>query len=164
MIVLGVGAGLTIPSATESAMGSPPGGHTGVGSATNGASLLLAGFAARAVRHDLTDRSKVTAGSHPACAAAVSGRVCGQAYGRPDGVAAGQDYRQRPYRLSHAEDPLGQASLSGPGDHFGGEPRQEADKHRGGTGTHRRPQPPRHPRARIGRGGPTDCSAVMLGG
>ena len=94
----------------------------------------------------LTDRSKVTAGSeeppHSARAAAASGRVCGRAYGRPDRVAAGQDYRQRPYRLSHAKDPLGQASLSGPGDHFGGEPRQEADKHRGGTGTHRRAAAP----------------------
>ena len=46
---------------------------------------LLAGFAARAVRHDLTDRSKVTAGSHSACAAAVSGRVRGRARGVPTG-------------------------------------------------------------------------------
>ena len=43
MILLGIGAGLTIPSATESVMGSLPGGHTGVGSATNGAFLQLGG-------------------------------------------------------------------------------------------------------------------------
>jgi hypothetical protein len=43
MILLGVGAGLTIPSATESVMGSLPGGHTGVGSATNGAFLQVDG-------------------------------------------------------------------------------------------------------------------------
>ena len=43
MIVLGVGAGLTILSAAESAMGSLPGRHTGVGSATNGAFLQIGG-------------------------------------------------------------------------------------------------------------------------
>lgn len=43
MILLGVGAGLTIPSATDSVMGSLPGGHTGVGSATNGAFLQVGG-------------------------------------------------------------------------------------------------------------------------
>ena len=43
MILLGVGAGLTIPSATESVMGSLPGGHTGVGSATNGTFLQTGG-------------------------------------------------------------------------------------------------------------------------
>ncbi len=43
MILLGVGAGLVIPSATESVMGSLPGGHTGVGSATNGAFLQVGG-------------------------------------------------------------------------------------------------------------------------
>jgi EmrB/QacA subfamily drug resistance transporter len=42
-ILLGVGAGLVIPSATESVMGSLPGGHTGVGSATNGAFLQVGG-------------------------------------------------------------------------------------------------------------------------
>ena len=41
--MLGVGAGLTIPSATESVMGSLPSGHTGVGSATNGAFLQTGG-------------------------------------------------------------------------------------------------------------------------
>jgi EmrB/QacA subfamily drug resistance transporter len=43
LILLGVGAGLTIPAATESVMGSLPSGHTGVGSATNGAFLQTGG-------------------------------------------------------------------------------------------------------------------------
>ena len=49
MIVLGVGAGLTIPSATESAMGSLPGAHTGVGSVANGAFLQIGGALGAAV-------------------------------------------------------------------------------------------------------------------
>ena len=43
LILLGTGAGLTIPSATESVMGSLPGGDTGVGSAANGAFLQTGG-------------------------------------------------------------------------------------------------------------------------
>jgi hypothetical protein len=43
MIMLGVGTGLAIPSATGSAMGSLPSEHTGVGSATNGTFLQVAG-------------------------------------------------------------------------------------------------------------------------
>jgi hypothetical protein len=43
LILLGVGAGLAIPSATESVMGSLPAEHTGVGSATNGAFLQIGG-------------------------------------------------------------------------------------------------------------------------
>jgi EmrB/QacA subfamily drug resistance transporter len=43
LILLGVGAGLAIPSATESVMGSLPSGDTGVGSATNGAFLQVGG-------------------------------------------------------------------------------------------------------------------------
>jgi hypothetical protein len=43
MVLLGVGTGLVIPSATESVMGSLPGGHTGVGSATSGAFLQVGG-------------------------------------------------------------------------------------------------------------------------
>jgi hypothetical protein len=43
LILLGVGAGLAIPSATESVMGSLPAAHTGVGSATNGAFLQIGG-------------------------------------------------------------------------------------------------------------------------
>ena len=41
--MLGIGAGLAIPSATESVMGSLPAAHTGVGSATNGAFLQIGG-------------------------------------------------------------------------------------------------------------------------
>jgi len=43
MIMLGVGAGLVIPSGTASVMGSLPRQHTGVGSATNGAFLQIGG-------------------------------------------------------------------------------------------------------------------------
>jgi len=43
MIMLGVGAGLVIPSGTASVMGSLPQEHTGVGSATNGAFLQIGG-------------------------------------------------------------------------------------------------------------------------
>jgi len=43
MILLGVGAGLVIPSCTASVMGSLPREHTGVGSATNGAVLQIGG-------------------------------------------------------------------------------------------------------------------------
>ena len=43
MILLGVGAGLAIPSATASVMGSVPRGDTGVGSATNGAFMQVGG-------------------------------------------------------------------------------------------------------------------------
>jgi len=43
LILLGIGAGLAIPATTESVMGSLPSGHTGVGSATNGAFLQTGG-------------------------------------------------------------------------------------------------------------------------
>ncbi|MGA2321610.1 MAG: DHA2 family efflux MFS transporter permease subunit [Solirubrobacteraceae bacterium] len=43
MVMLGVGAGLVIPSATGSVMGSLPTAHTGVGSATNGSSMQVGG-------------------------------------------------------------------------------------------------------------------------
>jgi EmrB/QacA subfamily drug resistance transporter len=43
MILLGIGAGLTIPGGTASVMGSLPPEHTGVGSATNGAFLQTGG-------------------------------------------------------------------------------------------------------------------------
>ncbi len=43
MVLLGLGAGLTIPSATASVMGSLPQEHTGVGSATNGTFLQVGG-------------------------------------------------------------------------------------------------------------------------
>jgi EmrB/QacA subfamily drug resistance transporter len=43
MALLGVGAGLVIPTATASVMGSLPGEHTGVGGGTNGAFLQTGG-------------------------------------------------------------------------------------------------------------------------
>ncbi len=43
LVMLGVGMGLVIPSATESVMGSLPSGHTGVGSAVNGTFLQAGG-------------------------------------------------------------------------------------------------------------------------
>ena len=43
MIMLGTGAGLVIPAATESVVGSLPSGDTGVGSATNGTFLQVGG-------------------------------------------------------------------------------------------------------------------------
>jgi EmrB/QacA subfamily drug resistance transporter len=43
IIMLGVGAGLAIPSSTASVMGSLPGDHVGVGSAANGAFLQVGG-------------------------------------------------------------------------------------------------------------------------
>jgi EmrB/QacA subfamily drug resistance transporter len=43
MVMIGVGAGLVIPSATGSVMGSLPSAHTGVGSATNGSFMQIGG-------------------------------------------------------------------------------------------------------------------------
>ncbi|HLH81921.1 MAG TPA: DHA2 family efflux MFS transporter permease subunit [Trebonia sp.] len=43
VILLGIGAGLAIPAATESVMGSLPSGDTGVGSAANGSFLQTGG-------------------------------------------------------------------------------------------------------------------------
>jgi EmrB/QacA subfamily drug resistance transporter len=68
MILLGGGAGLAIPSATESVMGSLPGGHTGVGSATNGAFLQIGGALGVAVIGSLLNtryQGRMTAGLAP---------------------------------------------------------------------------------------------------
>ncbi len=43
MVMLGIGAGLVIPAATGSVMGSLPSAHTGVGSATNGSFMQIGG-------------------------------------------------------------------------------------------------------------------------
>ncbi len=43
MVMIGVGAGLVIPSATGSVMGSVPGEHTGVGGGTNGTIIQTGG-------------------------------------------------------------------------------------------------------------------------
>jgi EmrB/QacA subfamily drug resistance transporter len=43
MVMIGIGAGLVIPSATGAVMGSLPSAHTGVGSATNGSFMQIGG-------------------------------------------------------------------------------------------------------------------------
>ncbi len=43
MVMIGLGAGLVIPSATGAVMGSLPSAHTGVGSATNGSFMQVGG-------------------------------------------------------------------------------------------------------------------------
>jgi hypothetical protein len=43
MVMLGIGAGLAIPAATASVMGSVPSQHTGIAAATNGAFLQVGG-------------------------------------------------------------------------------------------------------------------------
>ncbi len=43
MVLLGVGAGLVMPTVTESVMGTLPRGQTGVGAATNGVSVQVGG-------------------------------------------------------------------------------------------------------------------------
>ena len=43
MVMIGIGAGLVIPSATGAVMGSLPSAHTGVGSATNGSFMQVGG-------------------------------------------------------------------------------------------------------------------------
>jgi EmrB/QacA subfamily drug resistance transporter len=43
MVLIGVGAGLALPSATGAVMGSLPGAHTGVGAATNGSFMQVGG-------------------------------------------------------------------------------------------------------------------------
>jgi len=43
MVMIGIGAGLVIPSATGAVMGSLPSAHTGVGAATNGSFMQIGG-------------------------------------------------------------------------------------------------------------------------
>ena len=43
MVLIGVGAGLALPSATGAVMGSLPNAHTGVGAATNGSFMQVGG-------------------------------------------------------------------------------------------------------------------------
>lgn len=62
MIMLGIGSGLAIPSATASVMGSVPREHGGVGSATNGTFLQLGGALGVAVIGSLPARPRQ--GSH----------------------------------------------------------------------------------------------------
>jgi hypothetical protein len=65
MVMLGIGAGLVIPSSTGAVMGSVPTAHTGVGSATNGAFMQVGGALGVAVigsllstryQHRITDK------------------------------------------------------------------------------------------------------------
>jgi hypothetical protein len=68
MIMLGVGAGLVIPSATSSVMGSVPAEHTGVGAATNGAFLQVGGALGVAIIGSLMNtgyQERVTAALAP---------------------------------------------------------------------------------------------------
>lgn len=70
MVLLGVGAGLVIPPATGSVMGSLPPEHTGVGSATNGSFVQVGGALGVAVIGSLLstryqDRVRAGLASHP---------------------------------------------------------------------------------------------------
>jgi EmrB/QacA subfamily drug resistance transporter len=68
MIMLGVGAGLVIPAATASVMGSVPSQHTGIGSATNGAVLQVGGALGVAIIGSLLNtryQEKITAAVAP---------------------------------------------------------------------------------------------------
>ncbi|HTX84923.1 MAG TPA: MFS transporter [Streptosporangiaceae bacterium] len=68
MILLGVGAGLVIPAATASVMGSVPPEHTGIGSATNGAVLQVGGALGVAIIGSLLNtryQGKITAAVSP---------------------------------------------------------------------------------------------------
>jgi hypothetical protein len=77
MVLLGVGAGLAIPAATESVMGSLPRGDTGVGSATNGTFMQVGGALRVAVIGSLLAaryQGRMTAAlARPSSAAAISG-------------------------------------------------------------------------------------------
>ncbi len=68
MIMLGIGAGLVIPAATASVMGSVPPEHTGIGSATNGAVLQVGGALGVAIIGSLLNtryQGKITAAVSP---------------------------------------------------------------------------------------------------
>jgi EmrB/QacA subfamily drug resistance transporter len=98
LILLGVGAGLVIPAATGSVMGSVPSEHTGVGSATNGTFLQIGGAFGVAVIGSLMAtryQHRVSAalaghGASPAVAHAALGSLGGaQAVAAHVGGAAG---------------------------------------------------------------------------
>jgi EmrB/QacA subfamily drug resistance transporter len=82
LVLLGVGAALTIPSATESVMGSLPVEHTGVGSATNGTFLQVGGALGVAVIGSLLntryqDQMTSALASHPGVPHAVLQTILG---------------------------------------------------------------------------------------
>jgi EmrB/QacA subfamily drug resistance transporter len=114
MILLGVGAGLTIPSATESVMGSLPGGHTGVGSATNGA-FLQTGARGRCNRqpaeHPVPGRHDRRPGAVPRAARGHAGdpRLAGRSPRRR------RPRRRRPRRGSRSPGQVRLRQRDGPG-------------------------------------------------
>ncbi len=85
IMLLGAGAGLAMPAATESVMGSLPGGDTGVGAATNGTFLQTGGALGVAIIGSLLNTryavrmSAVLAPYHvpPAVLAAIRGSLGG---------------------------------------------------------------------------------------
>ena len=91
IVMLGIGAGLVIPCATASVMGSVPRGDTGVGSATNGTFMQVGGALGVAViGSELATRytGRMTSTLAPYhLPQAVEGRILGSVGGAP-GVAA----------------------------------------------------------------------------
>ena len=70
---------------------------------------------------------------------------------------AGENHRQRPYRLRSARDPLGQADLAGSQDQLRAEPQDQGEQHRDGRRGHGGPKTPGHRGpAPPGPGGPGD--------
>ncbi len=68
MVLLGIGAGLVIPSSTGAVMGSLPSAHTGVGSATNGSFMQIGGALGVAVIGSLLStryQNRITAKLEP---------------------------------------------------------------------------------------------------
>ena len=82
LILLGVAAGLTIPSATESVMGSLPSAHTGVGSATN-AAFLQVGGAPTVVEPIVPGETGLSDPARPLCAGPGTGRRMTSGPARP---------------------------------------------------------------------------------
>ncbi len=90
MTLVGVGAGLVIPSATASVMGSLPGEHTGVGGGTNGAFLQTGGALGVAVIGSLLSNrydARVTTALAPYHLPAAVGRAVHDSLGAALGVA-----------------------------------------------------------------------------
>ena len=116
MILLGVGAGLTIPSATESVMGSLPGGHTGVGSATNGAFLQVGGALGVAVIGSLLNTRYQDTMTGALASLPRSARVHQAILGSLGGALGVADTRRRrPRRRTRSPGPLRLRQRDGPG-------------------------------------------------
>ena len=105
MLLIGLGAGLVMPTATDAVIGSVPRGDAGVGSATNGVAIQVGGALGVAVigsalstryQHHL---SAVLAGQHvPAAVAHTALGSIGGALDVAAGAAAGRGGRARPGR------------------------------------------------------------------